>query len=394
MHHWKKFFMGLILTLLVSICCSEDNVFAANTKIPILMYHNIVEDGETNSMTITLERFRQDMQYLSQQGYTALTPADLINIRAGTVKMPLKPVMITFDDGYESNYTLAFPVLKQYGVRATISLITSDIRDGNGNGLDWFMTWDQAREMYASGIITFGSHTHNLHNPQNGGLLIKNGVNGIQRLKNENWAQYQKRVGQDIQMSINLIEKNIPGMHVQYFSYPFGETDEWIGKILLQNHIYVTTTTKPRIADIRKGLYGLTRYRITMDLPVSALLARSAVVSPTMTQVTIQNASAELPSYEIGGRSFVRLRDFAALASQTAVSFSVDWDEQTTLISLYSGQNYLPNGAERQPLPEQKQIARSMQVPVILNGEKSMLAAYIVDAVTFIDPEKVLPLVS
>lgn len=59
-------------------------------------------------MTITGERFQEDMEYLEYNGYTPLLSADLIDIRAGRKSMPERPVMITFDDGYRSNYDIAY----------------------------------------------------------------------------------------------------------------------------------------------------------------------------------------------------------------------------------------------------------------------------------------------
>ena len=71
---------------------------AANTasKVPILMYHNLTNDpSAVTSMTITGERFQEDMEYLEYNGYTPLLSSDLIDIRAGKEAMPERPVMIT-----------------------------------------------------------------------------------------------------------------------------------------------------------------------------------------------------------------------------------------------------------------------------------------------------------
>lgn len=115
----KKFWQRLVLFGLTGaffvscISCS-----AANTasKVPILMYHNLTNDpSAVTSMTITGERFQEDMEYLEYNGYTPLLSADLINIRAGKEAMPERPVMITFDDGYRSNYDIAYPILQKTG---------------------------------------------------------------------------------------------------------------------------------------------------------------------------------------------------------------------------------------------------------------------------------------
>lgn len=93
------------------------------------MYHNLTNDpSAVTSMTITGERFQEDMEYLEYNGYTPLLSADLIDIRAGKEAMPERPVMITFDDGYRSNYDIAYPILQKTGMKAVIALIGKSIR--------------------------------------------------------------------------------------------------------------------------------------------------------------------------------------------------------------------------------------------------------------------------
>ena len=184
----KKFWQRLVLFGLTGaffvscISCS-----AANTasKVPILMYHNLTNDpSAVTSMTITGERFQEDMEYLEYNGYTPLLSADLIDIRAGKEAMPERPVMITFDDGYRSNYDIAYPILQKTGMKASFALIGKSIRaNDNTEANRFFLKWDEAAEMADSGLVELGSHTYNLHNPQYGGLTAPDGINGIQRLK-------------------------------------------------------------------------------------------------------------------------------------------------------------------------------------------------------------------
>ena len=99
----------LLLILLIS------DLTRSETELPILMYHHLAEEGPYNTMTISPERFRSDMEWLRDNGFTCLLPSDLVKIRAGEMKMPDRPVMITFDDGYNSTYELAFPILVAIG---------------------------------------------------------------------------------------------------------------------------------------------------------------------------------------------------------------------------------------------------------------------------------------
>jgi hypothetical protein len=90
--------------------------------IKILVYHNISESEGTGE-TISKEAFENDMKDLIDNGYTAVLFDDLISYVEKGIDLPEKPVLITFDDGYLSNYELAFPILKKYNMKATIFVI-------------------------------------------------------------------------------------------------------------------------------------------------------------------------------------------------------------------------------------------------------------------------------
>ena len=243
----KKFWQRLVLFGLTGaffvscISCS-----AANTasKVPILMYHNLTNDpSAVTSMTITGERFQEDMEYLEYNGYTPLLSADLINIRAGKEAMPERPVMITFDDGYRSNYDIAYPILQKTGMKAVIALIGKSIRaNDNTEANRFFLKWNEAAEMADSGLVELGSHTYNLHNPQYGGLTAPDGINGIQRLKGESQAP-----------------------------------------LLQKNGIQVSVLTNTGTASIRRKLTDLPRYRITMDTKLSDILPANPNASHDIT---------------------------------------------------------------------------------------------------------------
>ena len=93
----------------------------ANNSLTILMYHDLTNDpGRTNSMTITVDRFRLDMEFLKEFGFTPLLPAELVAITQSKQPLPEKPIMITFDDGYHSNYEYAYPILQIPALQRTM----------------------------------------------------------------------------------------------------------------------------------------------------------------------------------------------------------------------------------------------------------------------------------
>jgi peptidoglycan/xylan/chitin deacetylase (PgdA/CDA1 family) len=126
-------------------------------KIPILMYHQISEVPErgkrirrTNPIySLSVENFHEQMRYIHNNGYQTLSLKEIID----TVRYnQQQSVVITFDDGFANNYTNAFPILKKYGMTATVFVVTEFVGKGE------FIDWNQLREMSGEGI-SIQSHT-------------------------------------------------------------------------------------------------------------------------------------------------------------------------------------------------------------------------------------------
>jgi peptidoglycan/xylan/chitin deacetylase (PgdA/CDA1 family) len=147
------------------------------------MYHHVNPSG--NFINAVPETFELQMRYLKDKGFTAVHADEFSGILSGTVAAPRKPVMITFDDGWLDNWIFAFPILKKYGMKAVIFLITSRIaRKGmrprsdqghagalpthrestalveNGRADEVMLSWDEVAAMKDSGLVEFHSHTH------------------------------------------------------------------------------------------------------------------------------------------------------------------------------------------------------------------------------------------
>jgi len=243
-------------------------------SLPILTYHDLTTDPTAvNSMVVTVDRFRSDMEFLQQEGYTPLLPADLIAIRTGQQARPAKPVMITFDDGYRSNYTYAYPILRETGMKATIAVVAANIHTaeelaqaGRSERPEQSMLiWEELREMAESGIIEIGSHTYNLHNPETGGLYASTGSNGITPLRGESETAYRIRVGYDLKHSMELIRQYTGQETVRYFAFPFGASDPWADDLLDDLGLSVSVLVTPRIAFPAFGLDKLPRFGVQME---------------------------------------------------------------------------------------------------------------------------------
>lgn len=152
--------------------------------VPILTYHH-VNPLKGDMVTVSVNHFEEQMSFLHRKGYHTLFVSELVEWMQGKRKVPKKSVVLSFDDGFWDNYEYAFPILKKYGLKATIFIVTgwiSQERDkarprelvshhrcnqliGQGQGNQIAMNWPEAKEMQESGLIEIESHTHS-HNKE------------------------------------------------------------------------------------------------------------------------------------------------------------------------------------------------------------------------------------
>ena len=129
------------------------NISPEEVRIPILMYHSISDDDPNNNLLVPPNMFEEQMAWLEANEFTAMSLDEALEAME-TGKVPKRPVVITFDDGYSDNYTSAFPSLKNHGLKATFFVIT----DGVDNG--YYMSSDMLKEMQAAGM-SIENHTAN-----------------------------------------------------------------------------------------------------------------------------------------------------------------------------------------------------------------------------------------
>ncbi|WP_369215180.1 polysaccharide deacetylase family protein [Streptomyces flavofungini] len=133
--------------------------------VPILMYHAVAHapNEATHELSVSPEAFTRQMEVLGERGFTPLTTARLAAVWRSGGELPERPVLITFDDGYEGVHRYALPVLAKHGFASTLFVSTGWLRGAHdtGGGLDRMLDWDQVRELAATGTEIGGhSHTH------------------------------------------------------------------------------------------------------------------------------------------------------------------------------------------------------------------------------------------
>ncbi|MGW3412804.1 polysaccharide deacetylase family protein [Streptomyces sp. NPDC000888] len=136
-----------------------------NGPVPILMYHSIARQPSdaTRELSVTPDAFAEQMALLYEQGCTPVSTARLATSWREGGPLPARPVLVTFDDGYEGVHRHGLPVLARHGFAATLFVSTGWIRGAydTGGGLDTMLDWDQVRKLAAEQVEIGGhSHTH------------------------------------------------------------------------------------------------------------------------------------------------------------------------------------------------------------------------------------------
>ena len=195
---------------------------AAGTNLPILMYHHCLEEERLGKWVISVSEFENDLKYIQAQGYTTIVVQDLLDHYQKGTPLPEKPIMITIDDGHLSTYTYLYPLLKQYNMKAVLSIVgayTDEYTETTDTTVSYaYLSWDNVKELSDSGVIEIQNHSYNMHS-------TKNGHNGISRMGGESDEAYKKRFMEDIGGLQTAIQEHT-GRTPTAFTYPFGYINE------------------------------------------------------------------------------------------------------------------------------------------------------------------------
>ena len=160
---------------------------ATTLHLPILMYHHIgyvptgIVDSIRIGLTVSPENFTEQVNYLKQNGYTTISLNDLYRYTQHQFNLPKKPVLFTFDDGYDDSFQYAIPTLLEAGYTGTFAIITDF--PGTVDGTNSYAAWDQILAAKNSGMEVV-CHTQNHFdgsNPKFNGDYILQILTGCQQ---------------------------------------------------------------------------------------------------------------------------------------------------------------------------------------------------------------------
>lgn len=264
----KKKIIAVILTLicgmvfiLFAIRPSAEKSERKGVFVPIIMYHSILKDeAARGEYVVSPAQVERDIQYLKENGYTAIFVNDLIRYVNYGGTLPEKPVILTFDDGTYNNMTYLMPLLERYDFKASISVVGSyTVRDSESgeepNPAYSYLRFDDINSMRESGSVEFCNHTYDMHSLGQ--------RTGICRMEGENYEDYRSIFIKDVLGWQDLLNENC-GFKPNVFTYPYGASGDSARRLVKNSGFEASmgVEEKPNyiIKDDPDCLFDLNRY--------------------------------------------------------------------------------------------------------------------------------------
>lgn len=227
--------------------------------LPVLCYHEI-DLTATTPLTTPVKDFQNHMEHLHKLGYTPVCLEDARKFYWGAKQLPGKPILISFDDGYEGVYKYAVPILNRYKFRSVLFLVVG--RVGQKKPIA-HLTWDELKKMRDSGLWEFGSHTYDLHCY----LRERLQLGGV----------FPDQIVKDLRKSREVLKKEL-GVDTTAFAWPYGRYDENTIQLAAKAGFNMQFTIDFGGTKIREGTNRVKRYiMMEDDSPVETFKMRLAM---------------------------------------------------------------------------------------------------------------------
>jgi peptidoglycan/xylan/chitin deacetylase (PgdA/CDA1 family) len=201
--------LGFVVLLLVMAL----PVVAAQHCV-VLQYHHVSEN--TPGITsVTPGQFQDHLDYLQENGFRVMRLNEVVERLRSRTLLPDKCVALSIDDAFQSAYTEAWPRVRRYNYPLTVFVSTRSVDEG----VEGYMTWQQMREMVASGVVDFQNHSHS-H------------AHLIRLQQGESMEDWEQRIAAEILLAQNRIERELDAKPT-LFAYPYGEYNLALRKMVL-----------------------------------------------------------------------------------------------------------------------------------------------------------------
>jgi len=232
-------------------------------QVLIFCYHRLVDKIRYPGTEITPAAFEAQMKELKDRGITVISLQDLLAWKRGEKNIPPRSAVVSFDDGWKSQYEVAWPIMKKYGYPFTMFIYTEGVRGGSLGGGE-AITWEQLADMRDNGVDIEGhSATHQDLREGHTITLISGGKRTRTKVTG---PQYEEWMQNEVVGSKQLLEQRL-GIKVNCFAVPFGNYNEHVKEIARNSGYEAMFTVYGQPITFTSPMDSIGRYAIEANKP-------------------------------------------------------------------------------------------------------------------------------
>src|SRR5438876_5586294 len=230
----------------------------------IFCYHRLVDKIRYPGTEITPAAFEAEMKQLKDAGITVISMQDLLAWKRGEKNIPPRCAVITFDDGWKSQYEVGWPIMKKFGYPFTMFIYTEGVRGGSLGGGE-AITWEQLADMRDNGV-DIQAHTATHQDLREGHNIMLAAPGGKRTRTKLTGPQYEQWVQNEVVGCKQLLEQRL-GIKVNCFAVPFGSYNEHVKEIARNAGYEAMFTVYGQPITFTSPLDSLGRYAIEANKP-------------------------------------------------------------------------------------------------------------------------------
>src|SRR6516164_5526402 len=233
-------------------------------QVLIFCYHRLVDKVRFPGTEITPAAFEAQMKELKDKGITVISMQDLLAWKRGEKNIPPRSAVITFDDGWKSQYEVAWPLMKKFGYTFTMFIYTEGVAGGRLGG-GQAITWEQLADLRDNGV-DIQAHTATHQDLREGHQVMVLDANGKRSKKKLTGADYEKWVRNEVVGCKELLEQRL-GIKVNCFAVPFGNYNDHVKEMARNAGYEAMFTVYGQPITFTSPMDSIGRYAIEANKP-------------------------------------------------------------------------------------------------------------------------------
>src|SRR6266481_2800720 len=230
----------------------------------IFCYHRLVDKIRYPGTEITPAAFEAQMKELKDRGITVISMQDLLAWKRGEKNIPPRAAVVSFDDGWKSQYEVGWPIMKKYGYPFTMFIYTEGVRGGSLGGGE-AITWEQLADMRDNGVdIEAHSATH--QDLREGHTITLASPGGKKTRTKLTGPQYEQWVQNEVVGCKQLLEQRL-GIKINCFAVPFGNYNEHVKELARNAGYEAMFTVYGQPITFTSAMDSIGRYAIEANKP-------------------------------------------------------------------------------------------------------------------------------